>query len=82
MKKIFGLLLVLMLSLSIIGCGASKQEVDTRSDYEKFVDEQYNKAKNNAKEQGAISQNQSDKMDKAYNDVKDAVKSLGDLFGN
>lgn len=71
-----------MLSLSIIGCGASKQEVDKRSDYEKFVDEQYNKAKNNAKGQGAISQNQSDKMDKAYNDVKDAVKSLGDLFGN
>lgn len=82
MKRIFGLLLTLVLSVSIISCGSSKQEVDTRSDYEKFADEQYNKVKNNAKEQGAISQSQSDKMDKAYNDVKDAVKSLSDLFGS
>ena len=81
MKRIFGLLLTLVLSVSIISCGSSKQEVDTRSDYEKFADKQYNKVKNNAKEQGAISQSQSDKMDKAYNDVKDAVKSLSDLFG-
>lgn len=76
MKRLFSLIMVLLLSFSLASCA------DTRSETEKFADKQYDKAKNTIKEQGLISQSKSKQMDKAYNDVKDAVKSVGDLFGN
>lgn len=78
-KKKVLVLGVVLFAISLTACGG-KGNTDNRSDIEKFADQKYSEVKDEMRQNNELNKNEEAKVDKAYNDVKNAAKSIGDLL--